>query len=285
MHSRRADLALVVGLTIATSLFAAGPFAPLIPGLFLLAVWQLGRRIFRTRLALRYVLVVAAFTPPIFVGVGGLAALERGNPRALLAASVPGAAFDRDEGRPLRALRWGEAVDGRYLGLLATPLAAVGLIAGRRRARVPLLMLTVLGAAALLVFGSGACFVILLFAAGLGFETIERRRAMLRLVAIAFPLWSVAALAAYRVLAEPPPALFGFAAMGSAGFATLFAWASRVPRRTRSRALLAGVVALALLDVSTVAFWYLRGSQGRADAVALAPVAVDSGAAKEGEQK
>jgi uncharacterized membrane protein YfhO len=114
-----------------------------------------------------------------------------------------------------------------------------------------------------MLYGGGA-FVLVLFAAGLGFETLERRRDLLRRMALFFPLWSVVSLLLYLVLAHPPAALFGFAALISVGFAILFVWASRVPRRSRSGALLAGVVLLSLLDVSTLAFWYLRGINGGA---------------------
>jgi hypothetical protein len=223
------------------------------------------------------------------------AELKSGNPLQLLVGSVPGIAFDWDEyyqkpDRPpseygIRSLAWGDDVGNNYLGLLATPLAAVGLLFGRRRIRVPLFLMLMITGAVYLMYGAstvfapflvalpplrtlnhfgdmlhgGGAFLIVLFAAGLGLETLERRRDLLRRAALVLPFWSAAALALYLSLAEPPGALFGFAALLSAAFAILFFWASRVPRRTRSRVFVRSLVALTLVDVSTVAFWYLRG--------------------------
>ena len=223
--------------------------------------------------------------------------LKSGNPLQFLVGSVPGIAFDWDayrqsaEGPPseygIRSLRYGDELGNNYLGLLATPLAAVGLVAGRRRLRVPLLGMIAVTAGVFVLYGAspvfapflvaiaplrtlnhfgdmlygGGAFLLVLFAAALGLETLERRDDLLARMAKLFPLWSVAALGAYWRWAEPPSGLLGFAAVLSACFAVVLVWASRTPRRTRARTLQAWIVALAMLDVATVSFWYLRGIQ------------------------
>lgn len=229
--------------------------------------------------------------------------LKSGNPLQFLVASVPGVGFDWDvykqpaAGPPaeygIRTLQWGQEIGNNYLGLLATPLAAIGLVAGRRRVRVPLFVMVMISATVFVMYGAspafapflvalsplrtlnhfgdllygGGAFLLVLFAAGLGLETLERRRDWLRRTARWFPLWSVVALAGYRAWAEPPSVLLACAIAASAGFAVLFWLAARAVRPARARALLAGVVVLSLVDVSTLAFLFLRGIHGGAGPV------------------
>jgi len=240
----------VVALAAAAELLRGVPFAqtttfdPMRLALrasFLLALWIVARRLFATRNAAWYAVAIASFLPALEPGRTIAGAYE------LALASVPAALRD-DAG--VRVVAWGEPVRVAYLGLLALPLAGVGLVAGRRRVRFALLGLLI----AAIAGGLGS--LALPFAAGLGFETLETRRDLLRRASIVAPLW-LAALIVYYGTLGPPPALLGFATLCAVGFSVLLVWSSRLPQRSRSR-MLAGVVALAGIDVATVSFWYWR---------------------------
>jgi len=217
--------------------------------------------------------------------------LKAGNPIQFLLASVPGVQFDwdnyvQDPAGPLSQYRvvWGDGAGIHYLGVLALPLAATGLVLGRRRIRVPLFVMLVLAGAVLLLFASspvlaplllafpvlgtinhfgdelfhGCGFLVLLFAAGLGLEAAEGQRSALRWLNIVFVGSSLVSMTLFLGWAEPPAALGGFVAFIAACFALMLAWAGRLPARSRSRLLGSGLIALTLLDVATVCFWYVR---------------------------
>lgn len=240
----------VIALAAAAELLRAVPFAqtatfdPMrlaLRAAFLLVLWIVSRRLFATRNAAWYAIAIAAFLPAPEPGRAVAGLFE------LALASVPAALRDGDG---VRVVAWGEPVRAAYLGLLALPLAGVGLVAGRRRVRFALLGLLLVAIAA------GVGSLALLLAAALGFETLEERRDLLHRASLVAPLWLAAVLIYYGTLG-PPPALLGFATLCAVGFAVLLVWSSRLPQRSRSR-MLAGVVALALVDVATVTFWYWR---------------------------
>lgn len=216
--------------------------------------------------------------------------LKSGNPLQLVVGSVPGFSFDWDvykqpaAGPPAAlhvvSLQHGDQIGNNYLGLLAIPLAAIGLLAGRRRVRVPLFAMAMLTATTYLMYGAsplfapllvafaplrtlnhfgdmlygGGAFLIVAFAAGLGLETLERRPAWRRRMASAFPIWSALLLIAFLRFAEPPPDVAAFAVVMSVAFAVCFVVASRA----RPKRWLAAVVVLTLIDVSALAFVYVR---------------------------
>jgi len=173
---------------------------------------------------------------------------------------------------------------GSHLGLLVLPLAATGLVFGRSRVRAPLFVMLVVAGAMLIPFASspvlapllvafpvlgtynhfgdqfydGCGFLLLVFAAGLGLEAAERQRPARRWLAIAFFGFALIALPLFVRLGDPSERLAGFLVLVSAGYATLLVWASRLPARSGSRLLGAGVVALTLVDVGVVSLWTLR---------------------------
>jgi len=225
--------------------------------------------------------------------------LKSGNPLQLVVASVPGVGFDWDVYKQPRAgppaayqvlsLQDGAQIGNNYLGLLAIPLAAIGLVAGRRRVRVPLFAIGMLVATTYLMYGAsplfapalvafaplrtlnhfgdmlhgGGAFLVVAFAAALGLETLERRPDWLRRVALGFPIWSALGLVAFGRFAAPPPELFAFVIATSVAFAACFLLASR----TRSKRWLVAAVAISLVDVATLSFFYLRGIHGGAERV------------------
>ena len=224
----------------------------------------------------------------------GYGNLKAGNPLQYLLVSLPGVVFDWDAyrqpaGAPpselgLRSLRWGEVMGENYLGLLTLPLALIGLVYGRKRVRAPLLVMLVLVAGVLALFAAspvlapwllafpalrtnnhysdllhpGGGFLVMVFAAALGLEAAERRPLVLRRAIQVFLATTPLALLGYWRWAEPPPGLAGFAALMAVAIAVVLLWASRLPRRSRTRMLGSWLLALVVLDVATVAFWYGR---------------------------
>lgn len=217
--------------------------------------------------------------------------LKAGNPIQLLLASTPGAQFDWDSYRqdpagPLSQYRvvWGSEAGIYYLGMLALPLAATGLVHGRRRVRRPLFVMLVATGAVFLLFASspllaplllafpvlgtinhfgdqlyhGCGFLVLLFAAGLGLEAAERSTAALRWLLAAYAAASAGSLALVSRFADLPAALGGFIAFIAACTGLLLLSTARLTPRARSRAFGASLIALTLLDVATVSFWYVR---------------------------
>jgi len=220
--------------------------------------------------------------------------LKAGNPLQFLIASVPAVPFEWDSYRQdpagpasqlrMRSLAGGKRLGASYLGLLALPLAATGLALGRRRVRVPLFVMFVAAGAVLVLFAfspllapflaafpglgtvnhfgdllyNGSAFLVLVFAAGLGLEAAERRRSTLRWLTLGFVGSSLFSLTLFLRWGEPPAALGGFAAIMAVSFAILLTWAVRLPRRSRSRLFGSGLLALTLLDLSTVCFVLLR---------------------------
>ena len=220
------------------------------------------------------------------------AAIKTGNPWEALLASTPAIGFEcdhyyaPDESRPTRFLPHGIFntqlhVSYGYLGLLAVPLAAWGLLFGRAPLRHGLL------AAAVLVFGiillggyspllaavlvwpsplqgmnhysdmtfRDMGFLVLLLAAGLGLERIERNGPG------RFPLlFAVSALLSIAVTAR----LHGLELSTATGTTALlalalFALLMQSPRAAgsgRTAGLL--LLAVTLADVSTMAFWHVR---------------------------
>jgi hypothetical protein len=220
--------------------------------------------------------------------------LKSGNPLQFLLASVPGVRLDWDSYRQdaagppsqmrVRPLRWGKELGTSYLGVLALPLAATGLVFGRRRLRVALFAMLVAAGAVLVLFAAspvlapillafpilgsfnhfgdelydGCGFLVLLFAAGLGLEAAERRPRVLRWLTLVFVGTSLFSLTLFLRWGQVPAGLGGFAALMAACFALMLVWAARLPAGGRSRLFGSGLVALTLLDVSTASFWYVR---------------------------
>jgi hypothetical protein len=220
-------------------------------------------------------------------------ALKAGNPLVLLLAGLPvPMAWDSYQQSPtgplsqmhVRSLDRGERV-GSHLGLLALPLAATGLVFGRRRVRAPLFVMLVVAGAVLIPFASspilapllvafpvlgtynhfgdqfydGCAFLVLLFAAGLGLEAAERQRSARCWLSVAFVGFGLIALPLFLRLGDPPARLGGFLALMAACFATLLVWVVRLPQDGRSRRLLGvGVVALTLIDVGGGSLWTVR---------------------------
>ena len=222
------------------------------------------------------------------------ASLKPGSPLEFLLASTPAIAFQWDryeqdattppaENRAM-PLRWREDAGYGYLGLLAVPLAAVGLLYGRRRLRLPLFLMLAFGSTVVVfsayspffapllasvsplrsynhfgeVFYPGGGFLLLLFAAALGLEAVERRPAVFDRLLLLFGIASVASLLLLLGLGQRQQSLLGLGAVLIAAFAIVLIWARRLPPRTRSRLLARGVIVLTLVDVSTFAFWYAR---------------------------
>lgn len=237
----------------------------------------------------------------IRVGVGGLdysfEELKAGNPLEFLLASVPAAGFQWDryfqepDGPPaaLRAqpLRWHEDAGAVYLGVLAIPLAALGLVLGRRPIRVPLFGMLVIVSTVLTLFAysplmapllillpplrswnhmndllyPGGGFLLLVFAAALGLEAAERRPGALRALVWLFAGSSVAALALELRWADSlHQSMIGLHGVLVASVAVVLLWARRSAPRRRARVLTASVLALTLIDVATFAFWNARMS-------------------------
>jgi hypothetical protein len=170
-----------------------------------------------------------------------------------------------------------------YLGLLAWPLALVGFVGGRFRLRAGLLVsLGLLGSvlllsaysplfASVLVFPTplrgmnhfsdllyrDGGFLVLLFAAGLGLECLQRTPGRRREI-----VFALVAGAAMAVTAK----LHGFELTMATGFPAFIAlligivlvWHRRSPSRPQRQLCLGLLVALTLVDVSTVALWYER---------------------------
>jgi hypothetical protein len=248
------------------------------------------------------------------------AGLKPGNPLEFLLASTPAIAFQwdrytQDETTPpsensVRPIRWREDAGYGYLGLLAAPLAAVGLLYGRRRLRLPLFLMLAFGSMVVLLsayspffapilalpsplrsynhfgelFYPGGGFLLLLFAAALGLEAVERRPVAFDRLLPLFGVASVASLSFVIGLGQRQQSLLGLSAVLIAAFAIVLVWARRLPRRSRSRLLARGIVVLTLVDVSTSAFWYARltihGSpnsgvpEGRVDGLRRASAAI-----------
>jgi len=222
------------------------------------------------------------------------AELKPGNPWEVLVASSPAVGLDWDQyaphadGRPNRFIVQGlfgvkDHISHAYLGLLAWPLALAGLLRGRARLRHGLfaglgVLFTVgllagyspifaavlilptplqgMGHFSDLLYRDGG-FLVLLFAAALGLERLERGGGR-RFVA----LFAGAAGAAILVTAK----LHAFDLSTATGFAVLLAvlmgvalvWHHRHASEASRRFALASLLALTLVDVSTVAYWYVR---------------------------
>jgi hypothetical protein len=217
-----------------------------------------------------------------------------GNPLEFLLASVPAITFEWDsyeqaeDGPPsefgVRGLARGRHGGFNYLGLLAVPLAALGLVYGRRRVRLALFILFVLATTVLILSAyspwfsmllvpptplrsmnhysdllyRGGGFLLVLFASGLGLEAAERRPRVLERLPILFGVSSVVSLSLWLHLGRPAQTLVGLAVALMAGFAVVLLWAARLPGRRSSRLLASGVLGLTLIDVSTAAFWHVR---------------------------
>jgi hypothetical protein len=220
--------------------------------------------------------------------------LKAGNPLEFLLASTPAVAFewdryDQEEGATpsnfdAHALAPGRHGSFNYLGLIALPLAALGLVHGRRRLRVPLSLLLALATIVLALssyspifsvalalpsplrsmnhYGDllyrGGGFLLIVLAAGLGLEALERRPALFRWLPALCAASGAATFLAWRLVGAPAQSLVGLALALMACFAILFARAWQLPARRRARLLFTGVVLLTLVDVSTFAFWHLR---------------------------
>jgi hypothetical protein len=254
-------------------------------------------------------LVVAAASPSLIAyaeqkdeltqyGMDGFeysyARIKPGNPLEFLLASVPAIGFEwdryeqADDGPPSEfgARGWepGEHSSFDYLGLLAVPLAAVGLVHGRRRLRLPLFIMLVLAMTVLALasysplfslalmapsplrsmnhYGDllyrGGGFLLVLFSAGMGLEAAQQRRSVLQRLPAVFAVASTLALLLWLHFDRPAQSLVGFSAALMACFSVVLLWARRLPRGSRSRQLAWGVLALTLIDVSTAAFWHIR---------------------------
>jgi hypothetical protein len=216
--------------------------------------------------------------------------LKPGNPLEFLLISVPGIGFEWDRYDPspdapapefgVRALEPGAPGAFDYLGVLALPLAAVGLAMGRRSLRVPLFVMLVIATTVLALAGHsllfslllavptplrsmnhygdllyrGGGFLLLVFAAGLGVEVAERtRRARRRLPAL-LALSGVVTFATWICVGAPPQSVLGFGVAMLAANAVLLLWL----RKARAPAFAWGLLGLALIDVSTLAFWHVR---------------------------
>ena len=220
--------------------------------------------------------------------------LKGGNPWEVLLASTPAVGFEWDQylqhqdGRPNRYEPGGhfkgkDSLSYGYLGLLAWPLALWGLLFGRARLRVGLLAGLALLFAILLLQSYSAAFalllaprtplqgmnhfcdllyrdggfLVLLFAAGLGLERVQKARGP----GIA-GLFALVAFLSVGVTA----ALHDFDLSMATGFPVLVAilmgillfWQGRSPLAAERRVCLVLLVGLALVDVSTTAWWYAR---------------------------
>ncbi len=220
--------------------------------------------------------------------------IKPGNPLEFLLASVPAITFEWDdyhqgEDAPISEFRADGLERGRpggfdYLGVLAIPLAALGLVYGRRRLRVPLFIMLVAAMTVLalpgfsplfsllLAFPSplrsmnhygdllyrGGGFLLLLFAAGMGLEAALRRRAVLERLAPLLAATSVVSLGVWFHFGRPAQSLVGFCMALTVCFLVVLLWAARLPRRSGSRLLAAGILGLTAIDVSTAAFWHIR---------------------------
>jgi hypothetical protein len=210
------------------------------------------------------------------------------------AEGIPGGPPDWDSGRRNHAgsptqyrvlsLRAEDGFSSHYLGVPTMPLAAIGLAIALRRVRHARFAGFVLVGAALVLLASKPSlaplllglpapvagghfleasyrefgFLALVFAAGSGLEVAERRRAVMRGLILVFIGCSLLALPVLLVWTQPPPTAGGFVALMAACVSLILIWSARLPRRSRSRLLGHGLIALALLDVSTAALWYLR---------------------------
>jgi hypothetical protein len=220
--------------------------------------------------------------------------LKGGNPLEFLLASVPSLSFDWDRylqgesGPPseyrAEALRPGRHGGYAYLGLLAVPLAGLGLLYGRRPLRLPLFVLLAASACVFLLsaysplfslllvlptplrsfnhYGDllyrGSGFLLLLFAAGLGLEAAERHAGAARRLPLLFLGSSALGLGVFAAFQRPRQDALGLAAMLVGLLSIALVWAARGSRRRRARGLAGAVLALTLVDVSTVAFWHVR---------------------------
>jgi hypothetical protein len=222
------------------------------------------------------------------------AQLKAGNPWELLLAGTPAVGlewdhyFARPDGVPSQFVPQGlfkakDHISYSYLGLLAWPLALAGFVGGRFRLRAGLLVsLGLLGSvlllsaysplfASVLVFPTplrgmnhfsdllyrDGGFLVLLFAAGLGLECLQRTPGRRR--EIVFALVAGAAMAVTAML-------HGFELSLATGFPVFIAfligivlvWHRRSPARRQRQLCLGLLVALTLVDVSTMALWYER---------------------------
>jgi hypothetical protein len=170
-----------------------------------------------------------------------------------------------------------------YLGLLAWPLAAGGLLRGRAPLRIALLLGLAFLFAILLLAGYSAVFatilvwptplqgmnhfsdllyrdggfLVLLFAAGLGLERLERNRGLG--LGLLFPVVSAAAIVMTAKLhTYALSTATGTATLLAVLMAVVLAWHGRAGLLRHRRLALRLLVALALVDVSTFAFWYVR---------------------------
>jgi hypothetical protein len=220
--------------------------------------------------------------------------LKAGNPWEVLLASSPAVGLEWDQynrhadGRPNRFVVHGlldakDHISYVYLGLLAWPLAMGGLLRGRAPLRLALLLGLALLFTILLLAGYSAVFaailvlptplqgmnhfsdllyrdggfLVLLFAAGLGLERLERNRG--RALGFLFPVAAVAAIAVTAKLhAFALSTATGLAALLALLMAVVLAWHARAALERHRRLGLRLLIALALVDVSTFAFWYVR---------------------------
>lgn len=236
--------------------------------------------------------------------------LASGNPLEFLSISVPGIGFEWYGHHPERTfmpyIRLGNMHLGyTYMGLLSLPLAFVGLLGGRRLWRKRLFFLIAVVATVIILSGYSPLFsailiwptplravshysdavfrqggfVLLMLAAGLGFELVSRnnawwRKALCVLFAVStvFSLLFFAAVLAMNALFLMKkhafsPSLFVFPAVNMGLMLMLFFlyivvlfWLLRAKSGSRKARVLFYLMALVLIDVSTNAFFHVRNT-------------------------
>jgi hypothetical protein len=211
--------------------------------------------------------------------------LQSGNPLEALVAGLPGFGFDWDQGRRLFSLMpfaENHHTAYYYLGLLILPLVGLFFIYGRPRERSALLVLFAIAFgmvslsayspffSCLLIwdtplrscnhysdvsFKAGG-FILLLFAAGLGVDTLDRRPGLWRIFKLFLAISIAVDVAVYLAWfghAAGASSFFGLLLLQSAFYFITAHWLGRGERVAKTAFLF-----VLLFDVATHAFLYVR---------------------------
>ncbi len=235
------------------------------------------------------------------------AALRPGNPLEVLSIGTPGVGFEWGEDTGWNIYPADRHVGYTYLGLLALPLSFIGLTVGRRLWRVRLLSLALLTSLVVLLSGYSPLFAsiliwesplravnhysdtvfrlgiffILILTSGLGLEVITRYpRPWPRLVVPCFILSTLFSLGLFWVVYKdltPSNLFFGFALAIFVFYLIVLARLAWVDRRRWKREAILFLLALTLIDTSTVALVFVRQTTlGREELQPYEAPAIDS---------
>ncbi len=227
----------------------------------------------------------------VFATAGGFAPLRAANPLEILAISTIGVGVV--SGGPLLPFpAEAQGLSYSYMGALALPLCAVGVICSGKKTRAALLALLGLLAAVSLtfflpqllaalpkltktsyggtLFGAGG-FIIVSVCAGYGIEALlegDKKKARVLAACFAASMAATALLFAVSYANAPfhpapnaPKNIFGFGVLMALLYAVALGWLSKARGESQAKKVFAFIIALCLVDVSTAASWHVRQVQ------------------------